>query len=1275
MSMGRMLGFGFLFGAKDDGAVRMTDDISEGMDRVVDATERVGRESAGVGRLGNFINALNLRQLSRVGDAMESLADRAGVLQGEISTTSMESFGAEFAQTYRAATAGMGEFRAEVDAVRGEISGIAFNTGVAAEDMLSYATTVARAGMSLEDFGIEMRAVGGSIQAGILDGQQLANVLTGLARGYDLGADGARRVLDTVTALGTQFGVGADAARALPNVMEAVDQAASRFPSIGENVDVAIESMTRLGIASQQRLGGTFEEGIQSAINVFNELAGSRREMEGLFVGLNDQMPELAQEIARATGNVSLSFDAIMQDPARFAGTIANMFNTMDQDSPAAVRLRAILQSMGDDFLFLVQGGEESSRALQAAMGTVDDVEGAFNNMSRAAGGSSRTFAESMELIEEGFRARLDRMARRHYPNFERNVLRRQREAYRVMGDTIDDLSESSVGGLVRSMIAFRRGGFTGLVEGLSQEFSGLGTRISSLAERAERANPVFGGMFARLIRGARDSLPFLDAAGAAIFDMAGQALPAATAMGALGLRTQHLTRAVRALTVTLSPLVIAIGAIAGIYLLIRYFDEITDAVHGASESFRDFGANFLARVQEIDWAELGQSIVQGLISMFTGIQIGDAQMNPMFAEIGANFRDGFRDIFLGLAHAVPEFLSGIWEVISEYLGDTNRIRGAMSKRIGSIGEALGSVFGGGEFFSSLFGGIGDVWAGVTGFLATVFNIDPIIEAIRSGNYGQAIIEAILGLGGGGFMRSIYEHLFGADAVSQATSGIAGIFGEIGAGIWDSISTWIDLVRPIVGDFMGMFSEIFGVFGELWDDTFQPLIEDILGIRFDAGDIAGGFESAQGIIRTFFVYFQNGLQVVIPLFRQFIQAWIPRIVAGVRMFADGVRVAVAVFRGIIGVVGPVIEFIVRGHINLGRVAVRVFTRVILPAARRVFRFLQRGMQLWWRIAQPIIQRFGTRFLEIFRTIMSTGRRVFNFLQRHITRRIEEAAVVFATLGARWEAAKAVLRAGFRVIAAEVNRWLVVPFVRLQGTLVGMADMVRMAFLRVKLGVLEMMESIIVGFQTLVRRLPGGNVIASALTPALENIQQRVAQVGGSEAQRRSGRYGGDIGRAASAIRAEQQRRQGVIDEANARADAAREAAARAVTEGQRRVQEAERSARAEMARRAAARAAPTRAEPERPTLVAEPEAPRPRAPAVPRRGEEEDVGAAVTRRRGAEEERRARETQQIAEAMAISEFNRTAREQMTAAFRAAMPRNGRQPRTRRAPPTPPATPR
>ena len=620
MAQGRSLGFGFLIGAKDEGATRTTEQVSEGFSGIAEGVSRTVRESAGLQRFGNMINALSLNRLNQISESLEGLADRAGALAGEVTSTSMESFGAEFSQTYRAATAGLGVFQGAVDEVRGEISSLSFNLGVDATEMTAYAATVARTGRNVEDFGLNMRAVAGSIQAGILSGQDLGNVLTGLAEGYDLGTEGAARLLDRVTAIGERFGSGADAARAMPEVLSAIDEVASRFPEIGANVDTATESIIRLGLAEQQRLGGTFQDGVQNAINVFNQLGETRGEVEGLVSGLNTEFPVLAERIAQI-GGIDMSMDSIMQDPVRFAASMASMYNELEPNSVEAMRLRDVLQGMGPSFQFLIQGGEESQRALAAAMESIEGTEGAFNRMARAASGSTRTFAESMELLEEGFRHRVDRMARRHYPNFERNVIERQREAYDRLEERIRNFTDSKgpMGAMGRSFLAFRRGGVQGLAIALETELS---------------------RSFPRLGQAISDTLPVVGDMAGGMLDVASNAFPAIAAMQALGVNTRLLAAPLRLAT---NPLVL-FGL--GLYALVRYWDQLEPMLRKGVTYLENFADTFDKWVDGIDWDKAGQDLVGGILSMFdsAGEAVGgSAEESGLASRIGVALGRIFR--------------------------------------------------------------------------------------------------------------------------------------------------------------------------------------------------------------------------------------------------------------------------------------------------------------------------------------------------------------------------------------------------------------------------------------------------------------------------------------------------------------------------------------------------------------------------------------------------------------------------------------------------------
>lgn len=65
--LGRLLGIGFLLGAKDQGATKKLDDVGKKTDEVGKKGKKAGDDaSQGLQRIGNAINALSLAQLGRI---------------------------------------------------------------------------------------------------------------------------------------------------------------------------------------------------------------------------------------------------------------------------------------------------------------------------------------------------------------------------------------------------------------------------------------------------------------------------------------------------------------------------------------------------------------------------------------------------------------------------------------------------------------------------------------------------------------------------------------------------------------------------------------------------------------------------------------------------------------------------------------------------------------------------------------------------------------------------------------------------------------------------------------------------------------------------------------------------------------------------------------------------------------------------------------------------------------------------------------------------------
>lgn len=811
--MGRLLGLGFVFGAQDRGASRVTSEVSEGFDRVTDSVRQAGRASGALQRLGNAISALNFMQLDRIGDSLEGLAERAGINPQD---TGLESFGVEFANTFRRATVGLGPFREQVEAVRGEIGSLAYSLDIDANDMIGAVTRVARTGNDLDDFGVSLRAVAGSIQANILSGEQLGDLLAGLSETYELGAEGAGQLVDRVTAIGEAFGFGADAVRRLPEVISAADPVLARFT--GLTIDDVTESVTRLSVAMSRGLGVSFEEGSQAAIELFNSLSEARAGLTDIVTGVGSDFPELATELGIATGDIDEAMQSILSDPVTFAARMRDLMSTMDRSSPAFHRLQGAMANLPANFRFLITGGEEVGEALTAAQQPIGDFEGAFNRMARSGAGTARTFGESMQRLEDAFQTRLNRMT----SITTSEVLGRQRAAYQRMGDYLERWAgdDGALGLLTQGFLNVRRYGLVhGLLPMLEQR---LASAFPNLAQEINTFAPILGDLAEGFGTVAMQAGPML-----LVLNQLGAGRAISSAFGAL-------RGGAASIAGFLGPWGLLVGGIAaGAGAIWYYWDDIStffqttdwqglahDAAQGfmgGLDSLLDWSENARESIQAVDWVAVGQAIGDGVrvaINFLQGLFTG---------EFNDDVRQFFMDAFeMSPEDAVATISTTLRTILQNTVGQLDTI--FHDVMTGIFGEDSGWV----TLFDTLFG---------------MSPLGAIQRALDSDSIGEAIFN-ILGIALGplfNLANTVWEDIFGEslfDTLSGATDAIVGFFEDswIVAAITDFVDFWManleaagemwdEIIVPLADIFWEVVTEMATAFGELWDDTLKPVLD------------------------------------------------------------------------------------------------------------------------------------------------------------------------------------------------------------------------------------------------------------------------------------------------------------------------------------------------------------------------------------------------------------------------------------------------------------------
>lgn len=844
--MSRMLGLGFLFGGRDTGAVRTANALTEGLDGAADAANEAGRSAGMIQRLGDAIGDISASAVNGLESALSRLSDSAAIPD---TTTSLESFGAEFSNTFRRATVGLGPFQDRVDAVRGQISGLAYSLDVDANDMIQAVTAVARTDQDLDDFGVSLRGVAGSIQAGILSGQELGTMLASLSEGYELGGEGAGRLVDRVTAIGESFGYGADAVRRLPAIIAAADPILSRFGNL--SIEGVTESVTRLSTAMSRGLGISFEAASDASVQLFTHLGDQRAQLADLFTGMGEVFPDFATRLSIGTGDIDEAMSDILQDPLTFTDSMRELFGTLQRGSPQWDMLVSQLSAVNPNLAFMVTGGEEVGQALTDAHAPVTDFAGAFNQMATRASGTTRTFAESLERLDTVFRTRLNHMA----TISESDVLGRTRNAFNRLGDTLQGFSDRGgpLGFLTDAFLNVRR---FGIVQGLLPMLgdSGLGRAFPQLSAQIEEFAPMLGDVGGMAIDTARDFAPMLTA------------LPAMmTAMTALG---GAATTAWAAVTGPIGLTVAAVAAVAAVgYLLYENWEDIPGYFEQAGEMLIDLGhsagewaryaldslygwsSRFSEWVASIDWVAVGVRVREGLSNAFTTATEWISSLfrsGGFFSELATSFFDGFGKSAEDTADMLPDYFGEIFTNVSGAIGDmvyglavgvlgqefvTGFIEGIRSNlnRFERVADfvmtpfvAMYHVF---DFLvltplTRAFGEMSAFFGGMTetmgadfeqdiGPLATVASdtfeeIGIIVEELWTDT-----LEPVFG-----FISDWWHEQFDGEIVPNAEDGFkdAGRAGR---------SMWQDYVRPALRSFASMSLEVISFFAESWTRSFQ----------------------------------------------------------------------------------------------------------------------------------------------------------------------------------------------------------------------------------------------------------------------------------------------------------------------------------------------------------------------------------------------------------------------------------------------------------------------
>jgi phage-related protein len=749
------------------------------------------------------------------------------------------------------------------------------------------ADTAGKAVRAFDEAETEMRAIGFESAADVarfteafgVDADLLRNNTMQMAREFELSTEQIERVMSATVEYGQRSG---DVAGSLNGLGETMEHMRQQAALMGTTLDT--QELTQHAVSAQALAAAYFEmdqdsgRARASATALSDVLLQNRREMQNMFSGTQDELPQLAQELGIATGDIQGAFQAMQAGPAEFMAGMAQMVQQTSGNAEQQSRLFDFMRARLEGAV-----GEEQAATMmnffrtanEGALAAITAVQGATNNLGelgREAHRTGRTMQEMFDRAKEAAQTALRGVARGDARAFlaESTVeLRRMGAAMREVGQ-----QEGAMGGLVRAasrvsqlgglgllpeqlrvtgMLAGQLGESFGPVFSQLTSFDGLaqtaatglilfGTRLvqsrvagESWSESLTRTATEFSGMFASSIRDAGEMITNF-AREFGNFDIAG--------------------------------LFSGEGASGGILApILKAFDEI---------DFTAIWENLKRGFAQIPWAEMWVSMKESFASLpwaelWEGLKtVGGALWNDVLLPA---WEGVWADLEPWLVENAPDIL--LW-LGAAMLAGTAAIVAAILAPVYAIGFALAGILA--EWFNGFMEDLGQL-GGAIEYVWDTYIKEPIVESmdsawahvvdrlmdvksffinifVRIQNHITSVVNRIVSTFTGAFPRI-------SARLAEFASSVSAKFSEIVAGanaIWEGMVTYVsEVFTRVVGVIQGVVASITSVWNGIVEVLRVPwdgFIEWFSEIWTGASEAVSGIISGIGL---FFVQLQTAV--------------------------------------------------------------------------------------------------------------------------------------------------------------------------------------------------------------------------------------------------------------------------------------------------------------------------------------------------------------------------------------------------------------------------------
>ena len=744
---------------------------------------------------------------------------------------------ADFDKTFSAMTAGMKMTSTEAKKMQRIIGSAAFGLN---EDM----DESAKSWKAFEQVGIDLTQVMGAKNLkGAMknlirvtsvygtEGQQLANVMGGLVKGFGFTEAGVSSLSDKIAYVGREFNMGTEAIQAWPAIFEAMN---SEFADFGREMSAAdIDKMTvsviKLGGGLKNALGLDANTAIEVSKNLFTTLAQERKNVLKMAKGMEGEFGDVTSELFKVGANAGDVFENLLAgDPLRFMDFMREMGKQAESQGGKAgaafQRLSTVLnEAIDPNIAYVAKGSWDKVKDSVAAINpAAEEAKGAFVRLAKEGHRTGLTAQDGWDRAVEGMKAKLYELSRKDMKGWVENMKSGFNQTYNTIESVAKD--DGPIGEFTRKLLLAERVGLSAFIPSLG------------------RLGPMFNGL-------------------------AQQMVPAMTALGSMGLTFGRLGK-----------LAIGGGLIAGlVHLKKNGLDKtVNDVKTFAKDIWNDLGELFPEIQANI--IKFKDYIVKGGFIKDIQSAFNSVNWDNVIDNING-FAKGTWDVIKSLAKSAVDFISDIdykknfktiVESMFETIGniDFQSIIGGIGTGLGKIVKTVGQMLGSLDW-GKILGNLVDATFSILGGLKdAVFNFFGVFGEKNTQDVAQAgVTDLFMGLGvfvkdiGKKVFQGIYSYIFDVDNAGEA-------FGRIAKGLALGLGGALIAFKGFRGKFLGA---VKGFMGKLRNTMamgrggivagVKGTMKSIGSVMRGAGKMIGGFALFAGALEAMDQFKQKGQEI------------------------------------------------------------------------------------------------------------------------------------------------------------------------------------------------------------------------------------------------------------------------------------------------------------------------------------------------------------------------------------------------------------------------------